>query len=212
MDNSDIKVLVDTFRGYRELLVPVQSNLHDFVETYDSMKEDIGRLNNAFEGDIKGNLEKIYLNLSSQAARAADLSSRIEQFIKMTEKYSSDVARLASSIDKVAERVSAVNELENRAEQQIGKLDEILEEKRKSYNIKELQRTLDNYDANVQRVGDFINKDIAEALTQNYNRLESIRTSNDALSKRIKEERSDIENLLAAFMTTNAFLKQAIEN
>jgi DNA repair exonuclease SbcCD ATPase subunit len=211
MDNSELKTLVDTFLGYRELLVPIQSNLHDFAETYESMKADIGRLNVAFEGDIKGNLEKIYLNLSKQAERATDLSSRIEQFILMTEKYSAGITRLASLVEHAGERLGAINALENKAEEQILKLDEILEEKRKNYNIKELQRTLESYNANVQRVSDYINKDIAEALSQNYNKLESIKTGHETLQKRIKEEHSDIETLLSLYSSVGETLKRTVE-
>ncbi|MDD4316280.1 MAG: hypothetical protein PHC84_03865, partial [Clostridia bacterium] len=173
MDN-DVKLLIETFRGYRDLLTPVQQNLHDFVETYDSMKNDIEKLNTAFQGDVQGNLEKIYKNLSSQAERATDLSSRINQFMNMTEKYTEGVGRLGTLLSRIEERLKAVGDLETKAEEQIGKLDEILEEKKKSYNIKDLQRTLESYNANVQKVSEYINKDIAEALSQNYKKLDII--------------------------------------
>ena len=211
MDNSEIKTLVDSFLGYRELLVPIQSNLHDFAMTYESMKSDIGRLNTAFEGDIKGNLEKIYLNLSKQAERATDLSSRIEQFIMMTEKYAAGISKLTALVENVGERLGAVNMLENKAEEQISKLDEILEEKRKGYNIKELQRTLESYNANVQRVSDYINKDILEALSQNYNKLESIKTGHEVLQKRIREEHSDIETLISVYSSVSEVLNRTVE-
>lgn len=211
MDNGELKTLVETFLGYRELLVPIQSNLHDFAETYESMKADIDRLNTAFEGDIKGNLEKIYLNLSKQAERATDLSSRIEQFIAMTEEYGAGISKLTALVENAGERLDAINALESRAETQISKLDAILEEKRKGYNIKELQRTLESYNANVQRVSDYINKDIAEALSQNYNKLESIKTGQDALQRRIKEEHSDIETLLSAYSSVGEVLKRTVE-
>lgn len=211
MENNDIKTLIDSFRGYRELLSPIQANLRDFAETYDSMKEDISRLNNAFEGDMRGNLQKIYKNLSEQAEHATDLSSRIKQFIEMSEKYSEGVTRIADQVEKIGERLKAVNELDGKAEEQIGKLDEILAEKRKNYNLKELERTLDNYNANVLKVSEFINKDIAEALNLNYNKLESIKASNDTMTKRIKEEHIDVEKLLETYSATNELLKRTVE-
>lgn len=164
MDN-DMKTLIESFRGYRDLLTPVQNSLHDFVETYEAMQSDIEKLNEAFKGDIQGNLEKIYKNLSKQAESATDLSSRINQFITMTDKYTEGVNKLAATIAKVEERLKVVNEMEQRAEEQIGRLDEILEEKKKGYNLRELQRTLESYNANVQKVSEYINKDIAEALS-----------------------------------------------
>lgn len=210
MDN-DIKTLIETFRGYRDLLSPVQNSLHDFAETYDAMKSDIEKLNVAFKGDIQGNLEKIYKNLSAQSERATDLSSRINQFITMTDKYTEGVNKLTAVISKVEERLKIVNEMEQKAEEQIGRLDEILEEKKKGYNLRELQRTLESYNANVQKVSEYINKDIAEALSQNYKKLDIIKNGNDILVKRINEENAGVEALLATHKSSNEMLKQIAE-
>ncbi len=210
MDN-DIKTLIETFRGYRDLLSPVQNSLHDFAETYDAMRGDIDKLNVAFKGDIQGNLEKIYKNLSAQAERATDLSSRINQFITMTDKYTEGVGKLTAVISKVEERLKIVNDMEQKAEEQIGRLDDILEEKKKGYNLRELQRTLENYNANVQKVSEYINKDIAEALSQNYKKLDIIKSGNDNLVKRISEENSGVEALLATHKSSNEMLKQIAE-
>lgn len=211
MDNNEAKVLIESFRAYRELLTPIQESLHEFAGTYDSLKNDIGKLNTAFEGDIQGNLDKIYKNLSRQAENASDLSSRIDQFVKVTAKYTSDFARLIQLLEKVEERLSAVNELESKAEEQIGKLDTILEEKKRSYNVRELQKTLDNYNANVQKVSEFINKDVAESLTNNYQKLDGIRNGNETLTKLIEAENAKVDTLLETYMSTNELLKRAVE-
>lgn len=211
MDNNEAKVLIESFRAYRDLLGPIQDSLHEFAGTYDSLKNDIGKLNAAFEGDIQGNLEKIYKNLSRQAENANDLSSRIDQFVKVTGKYTSDFARLLSLLEKVEERLSAVNELEAKAEEQIGKLDTILEEKKRSYNVRELQKTLDNYNANVQKVSEFINKDVAESLANNYKKLDDIKSGNETLTKLIESENSKVETLLETYKSTSELLKRAVE-
>lgn len=211
MDNNEAKVLIESFRAYRELLTPIQESLHEFAGTYDSLKNDIGKLNTAFEGDIQGNLDKIYKNLSRQAENASDLSSRIDQFVKVTAKYTSDFARLIQLLEKVEERLSAVNELESKAEEQIGKLDAILEEKKRSYNVRELQKTLDNYNANVQKVSEFINKDVAESLANNYQKLDGIRNGNETLTKLIEAENAKVDTLLETYMSTNELLKRAVE-
>lgn len=211
MDNNEVKALVDAFKGYRDLLIPVQNSLHDFAATYGSMKDDIGKLNAAFEGDIQGNLEKIYKNLSRQAEQAADLSSRIDQFVKVTAKYGQDFSRLLSSLEKIEEKLQAVNDLEARAEEQIGKLDAILEEKKKNYNVKELQKTLESYNANVQKVSEFINKDVAESMAENYKKLEGIKTGNDYLSKKMEEQNTSVTNLLNTYLGTNELLKRIVE-
>ena len=211
MDNNDVKTLVEAFRGYRDLLSPIQVSLSDFTETYEQMRGDIERLNSSFSGDLKGNLESIYKNLSMQADKAADLSNRIDQFVRVTGKYTSDINKLAIALEKAEKSLTAVNELETRAEEQIGKLDAILEEKKKNYNVKELQRNLENYNENVQKVSEFINKDVAEALTQSNKKLEEIRSGNENLTKRIEEENKNLENLLESFEATGTFIKKAVD-
>lgn len=211
MEQNDIKTLIESFKGYRNLLTPIQTNLHDFVETYDSMKNDIEKLNTAFDGNVQQNLQKIYQNLTSQAAKATDLSSRIDQFVSMTNKYTTDVNRLATLLETVESRIMAVNALDKKAESQISKLDNILEEKKKTYDIKELQKTIDSYNTNVQKVSEFINKDIADSLSQNHQKLEIIKSGNESLTKRIIDENSSVESLLTTFVSTNELLKKVVE-
>lgn len=212
MDNNDVKTLVEAFRGYRDLLSPIQASLSDFTDTYQQMRGDIDRLNTSFSGDLKGNLESIYKNLAAQADKAADLSNRIDQFVRMTGKYTTDINRLAVALEKAEKSLTAVNELEARAEEQIGKLDAILEEKKKNYNVKELQRNLENYNENVQKVSEFINKDVAESLTQSNKKLEEIRLGNENLTKRIEEENKSLQALLESFEETGTFIKKAVDS
>ena len=212
MDNNDVKTLVDACRGYRDLLSPIQASLSDFTDTYQQMRGDIDRLNTSFSGDLKGNLESIYKNLAAQADKAADLSNRIDQFVRMTGKYTTDINRLAVALEKAEKSLTAVNELEARAEEQIGKLDAILEEKKKNYNVKELQRNLENYNENVQKVSEFINKDVAESLTQSNKKLEEIRLGNENLTKRLEEENKNLQTLLESFEATGTFIKKAVDS
>ncbi|MBQ9114425.1 MAG: hypothetical protein IJY07_00655 [Clostridia bacterium] len=81
MDQNEVKLLIETFKSYRDLLTPIQSNLNDFIATYSGVQSDIDRLNQAFSGDARGNLDKIYRTLSSQAEKATDLSSQIDRFM-----------------------------------------------------------------------------------------------------------------------------------
>lgn len=211
MDNNDVKVLVEAFKGYRDLLDPIQSNLCDFIDTYEQMRGDIDRLNSSFSGDVKGNLESIYKNLSVQADKASDLSGRIDHFIKITNKYTTDITKIITMFEQVESNLLSVTELENKAEQQIGKLDAILEEKKKNYNLKELKRTLDNYNENVQKVSEFINLDVAEALTQNNIKLESLKSGNENLYQRIEKESASIDKLIESYSTTNILLKNMVD-
>lgn len=211
MDNNDVKVLVEAFKNYRDLLSPIQTNLSDFIDTYEQMRGDIERLNNSFSGDVKGNLESIYKNLSVQADKATDLSGRIDNFVKITNKYTADITKIIGMFERVEKNLVSVNELEAKAEEQIGKLDAILDDKKKNYNVKELQKTLDNYNENVQKVSEFINKDVADALMQNNKKLESLKSGNDNLFQRIEEENGNIEKLIESYDTTNVLLKNMVD-
>jgi len=211
MDNNEAKILIDAFKGYRDLLTPVQAGLNDFIDTYDSMKENIEKLNTAFGGDVKDNLQSIYRTLTSQAEKASDLSSRIDQFAKATNKYTSEVSQLLTIFQKMEERIAAVNDLEAKAEAQIGRLNTLIEEKTRNYNVKELQRTLDSYNVNVQRVGEFINKDVADTLFQSQKKLETIK---DGLSDIVKKQRGDtasLDKLLESYASSNELLKKIAE-
>ena len=211
MDNKELAVLIESFKAYRDLLTPVQTGLNDFIGTYDSVKENIDKLNAAFGGDVKDNLQSIYKTLSSQAERASDLSSRIDQFVKMANKYTSDVSRFLEMFSKISERITAVNDLENKAEAQIGRLDALIEEKTKTYNVKELQRTLDSYNTNVQRVGDFINKDVAETLIQSQKKLETMKDDLDGIVRKQSGDNANIEKLLVTYSNSEALLKKIVE-
>ncbi|MDR3216416.1 MAG: hypothetical protein LBT55_03260 [Clostridiaceae bacterium] len=211
MDNNEAKSLIEAFRAYRELLTPIQGNLNDFIDTYDSMKDNIDKLNQAFGGDIKSKLESIYKTLSGQAEKAADLSSRIDQFTRLTNKYTSEVTQLLTIFSRVEERISAVNELENKAGAQIARLDAILEEKNKTYNIKELQRTLDSYNGNVQKVSEFINRDVADSLNKSQKKLETIKDGVDDIMRKQRDENISVEKLLEVYQSTGETLKKIAE-
>lgn len=211
MDNNDVRILVETFKGYRDLLTPIQANLSDFIGTYDSIKDDIQRLNDSFGEEVKNNLQGMFKSLSKQAESASEFSQRIDQFVKMAAKYTSEVSYLVGVFNKIEEKISAVNEIERQAEEQIKKLDTILEEKKKSYNIKELQRTLDNYNDNVQRVSEFINKDVVENLNRNNKQLDAILSGNDRLAKQLGEERTTLDRLLVTNIANGDLLQKVTE-
>ncbi|MEG1394917.1 MAG: hypothetical protein RSD04_04105, partial [Clostridia bacterium] len=163
MDNKDINTLVEAFVGYRAMLEPIQSNLSNFVDSYDLVKDELEKLSKAFGGDAAASLDKIYKTVSAQAEKASELSGKIDQFARLTDKYSSGVASLVGKMEKIEERLSTINQIEGKAEEQIGKLDNIIEEKRKSYNLKELQKNLEGYNDSVQKVSEFINKNVADS-------------------------------------------------
>lgn len=59
MENNELLQLINAFKGYRDLLSPIQENLKEFSDTFVSMRDDIEKLNDAFDDKSKSNLESI---------------------------------------------------------------------------------------------------------------------------------------------------------
>ena len=211
MENSEVNALIDAFIGYREMLVPIQNDMHDFLETYDALKNDVDKLDAAFSGDVQGKLQQIYKTLADQAEKSEMLTRKVDEFLKSTTKYTEEVDSLMSMFESIQGRISAVNELETKAEEQIAKLDDVLEEKRRNYDLKDLKKSLDQYNANLQNVNDFINKDVAENIVENSKAIQEIKSGSDNIAKRLEEETASVEKLTEVYTSSNALLKKIVE-
>ncbi len=211
MDNNEVNALIDAFVGYREMLVPIQADMHEFLNTYVAMKNDVDKLDEAFSGDVQAKLSEIYKLLASQAEKSEELVRKVDQFLRTSGKYTEGVENIISKFEAVSSRLSVVDELEKKAEEQIGRLDTIIEEKRRYYNIKELEKSLDQYNANLQSVGDFINKDVAENIVNNTKAIQSIKDGNENVAKRLEEEKKSIDSLAEAYTSSNELLKKIVE-
>ena len=211
MDNNEVNALIDAFVGYREMLVPIQTDMHEFLETYGALKNDVDKLNTAFSGDVQGKLSEIYKNLASQAEKSEELTRKVDQFLKSSAKYTEEVDSLISMFKSIQDRISAVNEIEAKAEEQIGRLDSIIEEKRRNYDLKDLKKSLDAYNSNLQTVGDFINKDVAENIIENTNSIKEIKEGNQSIAKRLEEEKKSVDELVETYKSSNELLKKIVE-
>ena len=212
MDKTeDLKTLIDAFIGYRDLLTPIQSGLSDFLETYNGVRDDIEKLNSAFDGSAQSNLQSIAKTLASQAEKSTDLSSRIEQFAKATTKYVSQIDNLVALLERTEQKIAAINEIEGKASAQIKKLDAVIEEKKINYNLRDLQRSLEGYDNNVRKVSDFINKDVAEVLSENARKIDAIKQNGESLGKELSEERASVDALLESSQKNAELLKRIAE-
>lgn len=208
---EDLQSLIQAFKDYRDLLTPITENLRDFADTYDGMKGDIERLSAAFEGDVTGNLDRIYKTLSSEAEKAQSLSQEIDRFLARSEKYESEVQRLGATLSRLEGTLDSLSRLEAEAETQIGKLESTLDERRKNYNLKELERTVANYQAGVTKVSEFINRDVATSLQENYDKLNSIKDGFEEIRAGLREEGRSVESLLSSFMGTTELLRKVTE-
>ena len=211
MENSEVNALIDAFIGYREMLVPIQNDMHEFLETYDALKNDVEKIDKAFSGDVQGKLTEIYKILSSQAEKSEALTRKVDEFLKSTTKYTDEVSNLMTMFESIQTKISSVNEIENKAEEQIAKLDEIIEEKKRSYDLKDLKNSLDKYNSNLQSVSEFINDDVAKNIVENTKTIQDIKNGNSDVVAHLKEEKSSIEELVENYQNTNDLLKKILE-
>ena len=209
---NDIKQLIDSFSAYRNVLTPLQESLHSLAETYISIREDLDNLNKSLSGNAGSQLEKIHATLNQQAKSGQELSRRIDEYAESGEKYSRAVADMTKRFEGIATKLDAISQIEKTAEAIMGRLEELMEEKRASYNVKELQRSLDTYNKNVERISEFINKDIASVLQQNADKIEGIRRENEALASVVGEQGRAVAELTAMFAETSQLLRKTVEN
>lgn len=211
MENSEVNALIDAFVGYREMLVPIQADMHEFLETYGAMKNDVDKLNVAFSGNVQGKLSEIYKLLESQAEKSEALTRKVDEFLRSSTKYTEEVDNLITMFQSIQGKISDVNELEAKAEEQIGRLDTIIEEKKRNYDLKDLKKSIDQYSANLQSVGDFINNDVAQNIISNTKFIQEIKSGNENIAKRLEEEKISIDSLASSYVQSNELLKNIIE-
>ena len=211
MSENTIQELIDSFIAYRNLMAPLQESLHAVSKTYSEIREDLDNLSKNFSAGAVGQLEKVHATLSSQAKSGQELSRTIGEYAQSGERYAKAVGDLSSRLSALASRVESLEELENGARRQLERIDALIEDKRSSYNLKELQKSLDGYNTNVEKISDFINRDIASVLTQNAEKIETIRKENETLHEVVMQQGKDIATLTAMFSETTALLKKVVE-
>lgn len=211
MDNNELNSLIDAFVGYREMIVPIQNDLHDFLNTYSALSEDVQKLEKAFSGDAKEKLSEIYKLLASQAEKSEALTNKVDQFLQSTNIYTEKLDHLTETFENIEGRLNAINKIESDAEEQIAKLDSVIEEKRRSYNLKDLEKSLEAYNANLQTVGDFINKEVAGGIVENSKTIGEIKNGNENIAKFLQDEKKSIDSLVASYTSSNEVLKKIVE-
>ncbi|MGN0960762.1 MAG: hypothetical protein ACI4PF_01020 [Christensenellales bacterium] len=208
---NEIKTLITTFKEYRDLLTPIEQNLKAFSNSFGSIKDDIQNLNNSFDGNLQAKLDKIYKELSSQADKAKSLSSEVDRFMASSSKYISSVDSLINICNKIESKLTTVDNLQSKAETQIEKLDAIIEEKKKSYDIKQLEKNLATYNVGVQKVSEYINKDVAESLKSSSDTIKQIQDKNNSIFEAIINEKGSIDKLIESYNHSNELLKKIVE-
>ena len=211
MEMNDVQSLIEVFKGYRDLLTPIQSSLQELADTYSSMEDSLNKLGATFNGDTKNRLNEIYSTLENQTKKSIDLAASVDQFLRNSSKYSNDISRMSSRFEDVEKSINQINEIEKEAKSQISKLEGLIEEKKINYNVKDLQRSLEQYNTNVQKISEFINKDVASVLSENSKKIEELKKDNEILVSQIEKEHGSIEELVKTYSTTKQFLVNAVE-
>ncbi len=211
MSENSMQELIESFIAYRNLLAPLQDSLHSVSKTYEEIRNDLDNLMKNFSGSAANQLEKVHATINAQAKSGQELGRRIEEYAASGEKYAQAVENMSSRFSEVVSRIDSLSEIEKAAQNQLARIDALIAEKRSSYNLKELQKSLDGYNTNVEKISDFINKDIASVLKQNVDKIEAIRKENEELSAAVTEQGKDIATLIAEFSNTSALLKKLVE-
>ena len=212
MSDNSIKDLIESFIAYRNLIAPLQESLHTVSKTYGEIKDDLENLNKNLGGNnAAGQLERVHSTLNAQAKSGQELRSRIDEYAQSGERYAKAVTEMSARFSEVVNRINSLQEIEASAERELERIDKLIEEKKSSYNLKELQKSLDGYNNNVEKISDFINKDIASVLKRNAEKIEAIRKENEELSKVVSQQGRDISALTAMFTETTALLKKVVE-
>lgn len=211
MDN-EIKTLITTFKEYRDLLTPVEQSLKEFSISFESIREDINNLNTSFDGNLQVKLDKIYSELSTQASKAKSLAGQVDSFMESTSKYVSSIDNLVRVCSKIESKLTAVDSIQREAEVQIEKLNEIIEDKKKTYNLKQIEKNLETYNTNVQKVSEYINKDISDVLKDSSEKITQIHDKNHSILESVLSEKQSIDRLVDSYTQSNQLLKKVVEN
>ncbi|MDE7297158.1 MAG: hypothetical protein K2N84_07840, partial [Clostridia bacterium] len=171
MSENSMQELIESFIAYRNLLAPLQDSLHSVSKTYEEIRNDLDNLMKSFSGNAANQLEKVHATINAQAKSGQELGRRIEEYAASGEKYAQAVENMSSRFSEVVSRIDSLSEIEKTAQNQLARIDALIAEKRSSYNLKELQKSLDGYNTNVEKISDFINKDIASVLKENADKI-----------------------------------------
>lgn len=212
MERSDeFRELIDAFKSYRDMLMPLKEGLTEFAETYEGTRASLQKINNAFDGDISAKLSSILNSLQAQSGKASDLTAKIDSFVNITNRYAVELDKMGELFEKAEKRFQDISAIENKVEALLEKIEAIGEEKRKSYNIQQLQRSFESYNSNLQGINEFINKDVVNMLQENSKKIDQVKQGADNIEDRLKSDGNNLESLVNAYIQTNQFLKKITE-
>ena len=210
-NNQDIQKLISSFIEYRNMFSPIEENLKLFADTYENLRDEVQKIARSLDGNLQAKLDGIYKDINSQFEKTKVLASQIESFRQRTDEFSSQMQKLLNVLGAIDNKIERLDSIEDRAIKQIEKLDQLIEKKDKTYNVKELEDKIESYNTNIQKVSEFINKDIGNALKDTNEKIEYIRDKNESVLENLLSEKSSLEELLKYYQASNQILKTIVE-
>ncbi len=211
MNENAINELIESFVAYREMISPIRDSLADVSRSYKEIGDDLDALSKNLNAGSLDRLEKVHSSLAAQAKNGQELARRLSEYAQAGEKYAQAVDEMSTLFSGLASRMTSLEETENAARRQIEKIDGLIDEKKAPYNLKDLQKSLDRYSVNIEKISDFINRDIAAVMKQNADKIENIRKENEDLKEVVLQQSRDIAALTEMFRETTALLKNVVE-
>lgn len=210
-NNEDIQKLIASFIEYRNMFSPIEENLKLFADTYENLRDEVQKIGKSLDGNLQEKLDGIYKDINSQFEKTRILSSQIEGFKQKTDEFSSQMQKLLNVLSLIDNKIERLDSIEDRALKQIEKLDQLIERKDKTYNVKELEDKIESYNTNIQKVSEFINEDIGNALKDTNEKIEFIRDKNESVLENLIAEKTNLEELLKYYSASNQILKTISE-
>lgn len=210
-NNQDIQKLIASFIEYRNMFSPIEENLKLFADTYENLRDEVQKIGKSLDGNLQEKLDGIYKDINSQFEKTRILSSKIEGFKQKTDEFSSQMQKLLNVLSLIDNKIERLDSIEDRALKQIEKLDQLIERKDKTYNVKELEDKIESYNTNIQKVSEFINEDIGNALKDTNEKIEFIRDKNESVLENLIAEKTNLEELLKYYSASNQILKTISE-
>ena len=71
---------------------------------------------------------------------------------------------------------------------------------------------METYNVGVQKVSEYINKDVADVLKNSSEKIEQIQDKNSNILEAVVNEKGSIDKLIESYQISNSLLKKIIEN
>ena len=94
----------------------------------------------------------MYKEISKQFEKTKELTTQIDNFSQKTNRFINQLDNLMGVFSNIENSINSINSIEKKADMQLDKLNTLMFEKRKNYDVKELEKNLESYNNNIQKI------------------------------------------------------------